>query len=71
MNKLIVDSVDILSICWVYNTYLALVFRDIRYALLTVPVGFTVAMQWLVMDNGGVSLSLVTVMIGSILVGVV
>jgi predicted RND superfamily exporter protein len=50
---------------------LALVFRDIRYALLTtVPVGFTVAMQWLVMDNGGVSLSLVTVMIGSILVGV-
>ena len=50
---------------------LALVFRDIRYALLTtVPVGFTVAMQWLVMDSGGVSLSLVTVMIGSILVGV-
>ena len=35
-----------------------------------VPVGFTVAMQWLVMDSGGVSL-LVTVMIGSILVGVV
>ncbi|MBI87540.1 MAG: hypothetical protein CMB67_00710 [Euryarchaeota archaeon] len=50
---------------------LALVFRDIRYALLTtVPVGFTVTMQWLVMDSGGVSLSLVTVMIGSILVGV-
>ena len=50
---------------------MALVFRDIRYALLTtVPVGFTVAMQWLVMDSGGVSLSLVTVMIGSILVGV-
>ena len=50
---------------------LALVFRDIRFALLTtVPVGFTVAMQWLVMDSGGVSLSLVTVMIGSILVGV-
>ena len=42
-----------------------------RYALLTtIPVGFTVAMQWLVMDSGGVTLSLVTVMIGSILVGV-
>ena len=50
---------------------LALVFRDIRYALLTtVPVGFTVATQWMVMDGWGVSLSLVTVMIGSILVGV-
>ena len=50
---------------------LGLVFRDIRYALLTtVPVGFTVGMQWLVMDSGGVALSLVTVMIGSILVGV-
>ncbi len=50
---------------------LALVFRDLRYALLTtVPVGFTVAMQWIVMDNNGVPLNLVTVMIGSILVGV-
>ena len=48
-----------------------LVFRDIFYALLTtLPVGFTVAMQWLIMDSWGVSMSLVTVMIGSILVGV-
>jgi len=50
---------------------LALVFRDLRYALLTtVPVGFTVGMQWIVMDTNGVPLNLVTVMIGSILVGV-
>jgi len=50
---------------------LGLVFRDILYALLTtIPVGFTVAMQWLIMDAGNVELSLVTVMIGSILVGV-
>jgi predicted RND superfamily exporter protein len=50
---------------------LGLVFRDILYALLTtIPVGFTVAMQWMIMDLGSVELSLVTVMIGSILVGV-
>ena len=50
---------------------LGLVFRDLRFALLTtIPVGFTVGMQWLVMDSGSVTLSLVTVMIGSILVGV-
>ena len=50
---------------------LGLVFRDILYAILTtIPVGFTVAMQWMVMDSGNVELSLVTVMIGSILVGV-
>jgi len=50
---------------------LALVFRDIFYAFLTtIPVGFTVAMQWMIMDAGGVTMSLVTVMIGSILVGV-
>ena len=50
---------------------LALVFRDLRYSLLTtVPVGFTVGMQWIVMDTNGVPLNLVTVMIGSILVGV-
>ena len=73
VNKLIVDS-QWTSLAFALGftiLTLALVFRDIRYALLTtVPVGFTVAMQWLVMDNGGVSLSLVTVMIGSILVGV-
>ena len=33
-------------------------------------MGFTVAMQWLAMDSLGVPLSLVTVMVGSILVGV-
>jgi hypothetical protein len=50
---------------------LAIFFRDPKYAILTtIPVVFTVAMQWLVMQQMGVSLSLVTVMIGSILVGV-
>ena len=73
VNNLIVDS-QWTSLAFALGftvLTLALVFRDIRYALLTtIPVGFTVAMQWLVMDSGGVSLSLVTVMIGSILVGV-
>jgi len=73
VNNLIVDS-QWTSLAFALGftvVTLALVFRDIRYALLTtVPVGFTVAMQWLVMDTGGVTLSLVTVMIGSILVGV-
>ena len=73
VNNLIVDS-QWTSLAFALGftiVTLALVFRDIRFALLTtVPVGFTVAMQWLVMDSGGVSLSLVTVMIGSILVGV-
>ncbi|MBS72552.1 MAG: hypothetical protein CMO20_06365 [Thermoplasmata archaeon] len=50
---------------------LAIVFRDPKYAFLTtLPVVFTVAMQWLVMQQMEVTLSLVTVMIGSILVGV-
>ena len=73
VNKLIVES-QWTSLAFALGftvVTLALVFRDIRYALLTtVPVGFTVAMQWLVMDTGGVTLSLVTVMIGSILIGV-
>jgi len=73
VNNLIVDS-QWTSLAFALGftvLTLALVFRDIRYALLTtIPVGFTVTMQWLVMDSGGVSLSLVTVMIGSILVGV-
>ena len=73
VNNLIVDS-QWTSLAFALGftiLTLALVFRDIRYALLTtIPVGFTVAMQWMVMDSGGVSLSLVTVMIGSILVGV-
>ena len=73
VNNLIVDSqwTSLVFALGFTVVTLALVFRDIRYALLTtVPVGFTVAMQWLVMDTGGVTLSLVTVMIGSILVGV-
>jgi len=50
---------------------LGFVFRDARFAVLTTcPVLFTVAMQWYVMDIQSVTLSLVTVMIGSILVGV-
>ncbi len=50
---------------------LGFVFRDGYYAFLTtLPVVFTVAMQWMVMDLMDVELSLVTVMIGSILVGV-
>ncbi|MDE0707635.1 MAG: MMPL family transporter [Candidatus Poseidoniales archaeon] len=50
---------------------LGFVFRDARFAVLTTcPVIFTVAMQWFVMDQQSVTLSLVTVMIGSILVGV-
>ena len=73
VNNLIVDS-QWTSLAFALGftiLTLALVFRDIRYAFLTtIPVGFTVAMQWLVMDAWGLSLSLVTVMIGSILVGV-
>ena len=50
---------------------LAIVFRDIRYSFWTTsPVIATVALQWLFMWQLDVSLSLVTVMIGSILVGV-
>ena len=73
VNKLIVDSqwyslgfAIVLTIM-----VLAVVFRDIRYSLLTTsPVIATVALQWLVMWQMDVPLSLVTVMIGSILVGV-
>jgi len=50
---------------------LAIVFKDIRFSVWTTsPVIATVALQWLVMWQMDVSLSLVTVMIGSILVGV-
>ena len=50
---------------------LAVVFKDIQYSLwTTAPVIATVALQWLVMWQMDVALSLVTVMIGSILVGV-
>ena len=50
---------------------LGMVFRDLRYAIwTTLPVVATVGLQWLVMAWQNVDLSLVTVMIGSILVGV-
>lgn len=50
---------------------LAVVFKDIKYSFWTTsPVIATVALQWLVMWQMDVTLSLVTVMIGSILVGV-
>ena len=73
INELIVGSQwDSLFFALAFTVItLALVFRDLRYAVLTtVPVGFTVGMQWIVMDSNGVPLNLVTVMIGSILVGV-
>ena len=50
---------------------LAIVFKNVQYSIWTTsPVIATVAMQWLVMWQMDVPLSLVTVMIGSILVGV-
>jgi len=50
---------------------LAIVFKDVRFSFwTTAPVIATVALQWLVMWQMDVPLSLVTVMIGSILVGV-
>ena len=73
VNNLIVDSQwRSLGFALLFTILtLGLVFRDLRFALLTtLPVGFTVAMQWLAMDALGVPLSLVTVMVGSILVGV-
>jgi len=73
VNNLIVGSQwDSLGFALLFTVLtLGLVFRDVQYAILTtIPVAFTVFMQWMVMDSGGVTLSLVTVMIGSILVGV-
>ncbi len=73
VNNLIVDSQwTSLGFALLFTVLtLGLVFRDLRFALLTtIPVGFTVGMQWLAMDSLGVPLSLVTVMVGSILVGV-
>lgn len=73
VNNLIVDSQwSSLGFALLFTVLtLALVFRDVRYAILTtLPVGFTVMMQWLAMDGLDVDLSLITVMIGSILVGV-
>ena len=73
VNNLIVDSQwQSLGFALLFTVVtLGFVFRDARYAVLTtLPVVFTVAMQWYVMDSFSVTLSLVTVMIGSILVGV-
>lgn len=73
VNNLIVDSQwSSLGFALLFTVLtLGLVFRDVQYAILTtIPVAFTVFMQWMVMDSGNVTLSLVTVMIGSILVGV-
>ena len=73
VNNLIVDSQwQSLGFALLFTVVtLGFVFRDARFAVLTTcPVIFTVAMQWYVMDAFSVTLSLVTVMIGSILVGV-
>jgi len=73
VNNLIVDSQwQSLGFALLFTVVtLGFVFRDARFAVLTtMPVVFTVAMQWYVMDAFSVTLSLVTVMIGSILVGV-
>jgi predicted RND superfamily exporter protein len=73
VNELIVGSQwSSLSFALLFTLLtLGFVFRDARFAFLTtLPVVFTVFMQWLVMDAQNVDLSLVTVMIGSILVGV-
>ncbi len=73
VNKLIVGSQwTSLGFAIIFTLIvLAVVFGDIRYSIWTTsPVIATVAMQWLVMWRMDVPLSLVTVMIGSILVGV-
>ena len=73
VNSLIVDSQwSSLAFAIILTLVtLGIVFRDLRFAIWTTsPVIATVALQWLVMAQRGVDLSLVTVMIGSILVGV-
>jgi predicted RND superfamily exporter protein len=73
VNSLIVDSQwSSLAFAVILTLItLGIVFKDLRFALwTTLPVVATVALQWLVMAYLDVSLSLVTVMIGSILVGV-
>jgi len=73
VNKLIVGSQwTSLGFAIIFTLIvLAVVFGDIRYSIWTTsPVIATVALQWLVMWRMDVPLSLVTVMIGSILVGV-
>lgn len=73
VNQLIVDSQwSSLGFAIVLTLMtLAIVFKDIRFSICTTaPVIATVSLQWLVMWQMDVPLSLVTVMIGSILVGV-
>jgi predicted RND superfamily exporter protein len=73
VNELIVDSQwTSLGFAIILTLItLAIVFKDIRFSIwTTAPVIATVALQWLVMWQMDVALSLVTVMIGSILVGV-
>ena len=73
VNELIVGSqwTSLLFAIILTLITLAIVFRDVRYSFWTTsPVIATVALQWLVMWQMDVPLSLVTVMIGSILVGV-
>ena len=73
VNKLIVGSQwTSLGFAIIFTLIvLAIVFSNVRYSIWTTsPVIATVALQWLVMWRMDVPLSLVTVMIGSILVGV-
>jgi len=73
VNNLIVSSqwISLFTAVGLTLMTLAFVFRDMRFALYTtLPVASTVALQWLVMHLFGISLSLVTVMIGSIIIGV-
>ena len=73
VNELIVDSQwTSLGFAIILTLItLAVVFKDIQYSFwTTAPVIATVSLQWLVMWQMNVTLSLVTVMIGSILVGV-
>ena len=73
VNELIVDSQwTSLGFAIILTLItLAVVFKNIQYSFwTTAPVIATVALQWLVMWQMNVTLSLVTVMIGSILVGV-
>lgn len=73
VNDLIVGSQwsSLLLALGLTLVFLGFVYGDFRFAFLTtLPVAATVGMQWMVMDMRDLDLSLVTVMIGSIMVGV-
>ena len=71
VNELIVGSQwSSLGFVAALTLTLAIVFKDISSLLDDSSIIATVSLQWLVMWQMDVSLSLVTVMIGSILVGV-